>query len=855
VSGTAVKADLRAGRASLEELWRRGMAGRALLEEQTRLVDEFLSAAFAAAGVEGGAALLALGGYGRRELFPFSDIDLLLVHDGLARPELERLAAAVFHPLWDAGLEVGHGVRTLAGCIEDATDDFFFRVALLDGRLVAGSEALFDNLVAEYRHRFIDGNRREFFHQMTAHRQQRHQRFGMHTYLLEPHVKESRGGLRDIHTMLWTARVLFGLASLDDMEAAGLLTADEMRVFAEAWDKLVRIRNRLHYLSGRRNDRLFFEHQEEMARAFGYHDRGGVLAVERFMRDVHDALQTVAVTTDLFFEHAREVLGAGAGSADCTDRRLEKGIEVRCGRICLIDSSLLDQRPQLGMRLFWLAARHRLPLHYRTRKLLAGAGGRIDDRFRNSKRVARVFLDLLQQDSAAEVLATMLETGYLAAYLPEFKPIESLAQHDVYHVNTVDRHLIQTVAELHRLRDEEARIFQEISSPHILFLAGLCHDIGKGQGEGHAGRGATLVRGIGARLGLGEGEIECLAFLVEHHLFLVHIAQRRDLEDEALIIRCAERIRDADRLAMLYLLTIADARATGPSVWNDWKAALVLELYLKIAHLLDRDDLELAGMDREQAARWMAHKVREALPADAVVDPQDLPADYLVSFPPEEVVRHIGLRAGLQGRDLLFDAVDAGDHWSILVMTADRPGLLARICGGLALHNLRILTARIFTWPDGTVVDALDVVSAVGSSFADQDWRAVKNSLWLAVNNRLGLDYRLHKKLRPLAGTEIQGGGRLPVRVEIDNIGSDNCSIIELYATDRVGLLYEVTKTLADFGLNILRARIGSKGDQVVDVFYVQDAEGGKVEEPEFQEEIRRALLHVATHELRARCK
>ena len=846
-----MKADLRAGRASLEELWRRGMAGRALLEEQTRLVDEFLVVAFARAGVAQGAALLALGGYGRRELFPFSDIDLLLLHDDLPRADLERLAAAVFHPLWDAGLDVGHGVRTVAGCLEDAGEDFFFRVALLDARLLAGSCRLFDRLMCGYRERFIDGNRRDFFQRMVDHRRERHRRFGMHTYLLEPHVKESRGGLRDIHSMLWSARVLFGLASLEDMEAAGLLTADEAQAFSEAWDKLVRIRNRLHYLSGRRNDRLFLEHQEEMAQAFGYHDQHGMLAVERFMRDVHDALQTVAVTSDLFFEHAREVLGAGTD--DCVDRRLEKGIEVRCGRVRLLDSALLAERPQIGMRLFWLAAREQLPLHYRTRKLLAAAAARIDDRFRRSKRVARLFLDLLQQDSAAETLAAMLETGYLAAYLPEFKAIESLAQHDVYHVNTVDRHLIQTVAELHRLQGEERRIFQGLSSPHILFLAALCHDIGKGRGEGHAGRGAVLVRDIGLRLGLGEGEIDCLAFVVEHHLFLSHVAQRRDLEDEALIVRCAERIRDADRLAMLYLLTVADARATGPSVWTDWKAALVLELYLKIAHLLDQEEVDLTGMDRRQAARWMAHKVREALPADAALDPAELPVDYLVSFSPDEVVQHIGLRAGLEGRDLLFEATDVGDHWSLLVMTADRPGLLARICGALALHNLRILAARIFTWPDGTVVDVLDVVSRVGASYADQDWRAVRNSLWQAANNRLGIDYRLHKKLRPWSGGEPPAGGsRSPARVEIDNLGSAACTIIEVYATDRIGLLYEVTRTLADFGINILQARIGARGDQVVDVFYVQDGDGSKVEEPEFQEEIRRSLLHVATHEARA---
>ncbi len=357
---------LRTQRAALEKLWQQGLSGQALLAKQSELVDAFIAEHFQGAvkGFTGLVAVVALGGYGRRELFPYSDIDLLLLYkqenheegQGEGRQEeIKKVAEAILYPLWDSGLEVGHGVRTVAEALDHAAQDFFFRVAMLDARFLAGSRELFDRLLTRYRQLFIEGGREEFVRSMRAFREARRQRFGSHSYLLEPHIKEGKGGMRDIQAMLWTAKVVFSLDGLDGIVEAGILLEEEREAFANSWNELIKIRNRLHYISGRKNDQLYFEHQEALAKGFQYQTDAEMLGVERFMRDVHGYLQTIAVVTDLFFEHVDEVLGlAFKGEKTEHDRTIEKGIELRHNRVHLVASAKdLAARPYLLMRLFW----------------------------------------------------------------------------------------------------------------------------------------------------------------------------------------------------------------------------------------------------------------------------------------------------------------------------------------------------------------------------------------------------------------------------------------------------------------------------------------------------------------------
>ena len=832
--------ELHARREALELLWRQGLTGRALLNQHTQLVDGYLIHRFQESRkTQAGIALIALGGYGRGELFPFSDIDIMFLYDPSAEGDLETITEAVLYPLWDAGLEVGHSVRTVAACLTDAENDFFFQVAMLDARFLTGDDRLFSELKENFRKIAIEGHRRNFLANMLRNRHERLKHYGEHSYLLEPNIKECRGGLRDIHSMLWTAWVIFGMKQLLDIEEAGLFSVIERQRFETSWDNLIRIRNRLHYISGRKNDQLHFEHQEEMSKALDIQDKDGILGVERFMREVHTNLNTIATAVDIFFEHADETIGLTEPST--ANRVLKPGISIRHGRIHLADRELLAEQPDYIMQLFSLSAKTALPLHYWTRKLVSANRHLIDDKLRSSRSMARYFLDIMLEGVAPEqALSALLDTGILTAYLPEFAHLESLVQHDIYHIFTVDRHLLKTVGELFQLRTEQERLFKKIRTPHVLFLAALLHDIGKASGHDHAERGAELAYAISYRLGFSETDRDSLGFLIRKHLVLLTTAQRRDLEDEILILRCAGQMKDLNHLTMLYLLSIADARATGPTAWNEWKAALLLEFYLKVANLLGRED-EIEP-DHGHAVEWMRGQVEKLLGTEAAEIRRLLPDAYLIGFSAETIARHFAWRAKLAPQNALIFPEESQGYWTITVLAQDSTGLLAKICGVLALHNMHVVNAQIHTWLDGTALDVF-IVQPHRVQYEVNDWETLEKDLNLALQNRLGLSHRLAEKYRSNCRPHKPVGNYAEPLVVIDNKISEAFTVIEVFSEEKPGLLYALAKTLADFGLNISQAKISTARDQAVDVFYTQDNNAAKISNPGFQEEIRQALL------------
>jgi [protein-PII] uridylyltransferase len=844
---------LRTHRETLEQLWKQGLSGQPLLTEQSRLADAFIVEHFQkASGADSSdaIAIIALGGYGRSELFPYSDIDLLILFREDAKEEMERVVNGVLYPLWDTGLDVGHGVRTVEECLDHAKEDFFFQVAMLDARLLAGSESLFNELQSKYNSAFVEGAREEFVHTMKRFKRERRKRFGSHSYLLEPNIKESKGGMRDVQAMLWAAIVVFGLRDVESIANAGILLEDEKNDFVEAWGMLVRIRNRLHYISGRKNEQLYFDQQEEMAAAFGYRDSAGVLAVESFMREFYGHLQTIAVTTDLFFGHVDDVLGlADAGGEK--SRLVEKGIEIRMDRVHLVaQHEELLARPYLLMRVFLVAAKSGLPIHHRSRKVIRGNLGLITDKIRSSARMAKPFFDILKTGKEVlAVLEVMLETGLLSAYIPEFARVESLAQHDVYHIYTVDRHLLQSVAELRLIAKSEKAAWQRVVSFKVLFLATLLHDIGKGSGSDHSPIGADLIGDVGRRLGLDSDECARLQFVVRYHLFMPENALRRDLNDELFIRHCAEKIGDSDRLAMLYLISVADSRATGPSAWSDWKATLLFEMYLKVLPYLQFTAAADVQHQVDQGVDWLRTQVDSLLSAEvqARVFVEDLPSDYLLSFTPETVAAHARLHAEnstlLQQKALLFPT-EMRAQWSLLILCRDRKGLLAKICGVLSLHNLSVLNAQVFTWKNGSAVDLLEVRADDGVIYEDMDWQAVEDDLNLALSHRLGLGHRLYKKLKNNYQKRKRPSGVSETRVLVDNEASKKYTIIEIYSVDSPGQLYRITQTLADFGIAIYRAFIATEVEQLIDVFYVLDSQGQKITEDAFVEELRDGILY-----------
>jgi [protein-PII] uridylyltransferase len=840
----------------LQQNWTVDSDVHQVLEDNTATVDRYIVENYlqsALSGCEDKVALVSLGGYGRKEMFPYSDVDLMILYHPKIKKQITGITNAILYPLWDTGLDIGHGVRTVAESISHAKEEYFFLVALLDARLLCGDRQLFDELIARYRREFVDGHRREFVLKMKGYRTSRLHRFGSHSYLLEPHIKEGRGGMRDIQAMMWTARVVFGLRDLNAIYEAGLLLEEEKKDFLQAREFLVRLRCHLHYLTNRKNDQLYFEQQGDLARAFGYAKKSGVRAVEYFMRDVYAALQTVTVITDLFFDHVDEVLDLAERDTGVSDRVIEKGIEVKSGRIHLTASqSELAAKPQILVRIFLAMARTGLPMHYRSRKNIPALSVLITEKQRSSPRLAKTFFAIFAEaKDLLSVLGTMLETGILTAIIPEFGRIIGLAQHDLYHIYTVDRHSLQALEELHQLIKQLSGIGENVESFRVLYLAALLHDIGKGTGQDHSIAGADVAVAVGRRLSLSEKECESLAFLIRYHLFIPENALRRDLNDAVFIKKCAEMIGDHDRLAMLYLLSIADSRATGPSAWSDWKATLMEELYLKIAPCLDSGPHGVQDVfaHQNQGVEWLRAQIRVLLEGQdgLMVDPENLATDYILSFSPEIIAGHILTQRDSYQRirqKAFVEATKIGESWQLLVMTKDRPGLLAKIFGVMALNNLAVAKAQIFTWNDDTVVDVLDLRPISGLEFAEMEWQGINDQLDLAIEHRMGLSHRLYSKLASTYGRRNQLIGDVALKVVIDNDSSESFSVIEVYAADLPGQLYYITQGLADFGINIHKAYVATEVEQLIDVFYVLDATGKKLVDEEFREEVTRGLLH-----------
>ena len=835
------------------------MDGRRTLLGQSDNVDTFIQKCFSSIEVDGvndDIAIVALGGYGRKEFFPSSDIDLMILYRPKVKKNIGKISDAILYPLWDTGLDVGHGVRTVKESISHAKEEYFFLVALLDARLICGSRVLFDELVAKYRSKYVDGHRESFVGEMKEYRNDRRDRFGSHSYLLEPHIKEGCGGMRDIQAMMWTARVVFGLNNLEDIQGAGLLEATEQKDFQEAKDFLVKLRCELHYLSKRKNDQLYFEHQSDVALAFGYKDTKSLLAVEQFMREVYGALQVITIITDLFFDHVDEVLGFVGKGHKVKDKLVEKGIEIKAGKVHLTASKQdVRAKPQIIIRVFLAMSRTGLGLHHRTRKLVGTYVDFITNKERTSPRLAKTFFTLmLEAKDIVTVLGTMLETGVLAAVIPEYARITRLAQHDLYHIYTVERHSLLAVAELHDLVGNMESVVQDVSQLKVLYLAALLHDIGKGSGKDHSIEGSEISRTIGARFSLSAEECEALVFVVRYHLFIPENALRRDLNDAVFIERCAETIGDLNRLSMLYLISVADSKATGPSAWSDWKAILMEELYLKILPHLDhgQQGVKDVNVHVDQGVEWLREQILLQLKGieGLKIDPATLGSDYVLTFSPEVIAGHVLTQRDkyprIRQKSFVTAIEDAGadDGWQLLIMSVDRHGLLAKIFGVMTLNNLTVSKAQIFTWSDGTVVDVIDVRPTDGLSFAERDWQGLNDHLDLAIEHRMGLSHRLYAKLSSGYGRRTQIVGDVSSKVVIDNDASDVYTVIEVYAPDTLGQLYYVTQAMADFGINIHKAYIATEVEQLIDVFYVLDSQGGKFDDDDFCREITQGILH-----------
>lgn len=800
------------------------MSGFALARELTSRADQSIRSLFDAGGLktENRWSIVALGGYGRQELCPFSDLDVLFLLDKkLAAHKVEESLKEMLYPLWDSGLDVSYSVRTVKEVVHDARTDFFFHTSLLDARHVCGSVQIYRKCAQALASDRSFNDVTRFVSGLAFHTRKRHDRFGDTAYFLEPHIKDGRGGLRDHQSVVWIERFLRDGRC---RRIAPIIGPADRRDLCEAADFMLKTRCTLHGITGRKTDRMHLEYQEELAVRMGYISRKGESAVEGFLRDFHLGAAAVGTVLDMllrFLDRPRDI-------RLFSNRRKNDGLFILdSGLLSFSRPDELKDRPLLVMSAFLKMARENLYLAPGAHAQIKGLT-RYDTELRLSPAGCTGLLRLLPTPGAENTLVSMLETGVLEQLAPEFSAIRGRTIFDVYHTHTVDMHSIHTVGALHALESGEETAFARVSDLEVLYFSALFHDIGKGYAGPHVDSGAKIVRSMSGRFGFDQARTELAVFLVKNHLIMPDLAFRRDLGEEEVISGLARLAATPERLSMLYLLSMADSRATGPEAWKEWKASLVRELYARTLGFLEKGIFSNPENTMRLEEKW--RRLIEAAEGDDKISGRlwALPQAYLLASDVRDVRRHLAVSSALSGNDgLRVEAACRRDHILITFIARDRPGLFSTLAGLLTVNRLEIISARIFTWYDGTVVDTFKVIPPwpdwrkwgdLGRQFAD------------ILSGRIDLEDRIGKT-RPLCtepgyGSAPSGDG---LSFALDNESSDFFSIIDVQARRRAGLVHYLSRAISSEGLDIHRAFLTRKSDLFTGVFYVTDKCGEKL--------------------------
>lgn len=847
----------------IRERHRAGESGRLIVGSLTSLIDTLIRNLYRSAsadltrGASSPCTLIALGGYGRGELNPRSDIDLMFFYTGREKEFAEQMAERILYLIWDIGLEVGYSVRTAKDCLEMADKDITARTALLDSRYLVGDETSYQEYLRTVIEIVLGKGSQAFIRDKLEENTRRLRKYGSSIYLLEPNIKEGEGGLRDLHTALWISMVKFKARSLRELIIKGVLSEREGKEFEEALDYLWRLRNELHYLSGRKNDQLHFDQQEKIAQFLGYQDRRGNLAVEQFMQDYYSHASRVEHLASSLITKATQQDSTFRIIGYLTRRGVEEGFYILRGELWPTRRTLFEEEPARMMRAFVLAQRHKVNLSLALKSMIRDNLHRINDKVRRSETMREGFMEVLRgAQGVAETLKLMHHLQFLNHFIPEFGYIYCKVQHDAYHIYTVDMHSLFAVEEITRLWQGEYRekkpfltqVANDIEKRQLLLLSVLFHDIGKGEGKDHCNKGGDMIPTIARRLGLNREDSERLEFLVRNHLQMAHISQRRDLHDDKLIIQFARRMGMSENLKMLYLLTFADIKAVGPDVWSEWKGLLLQELYEKAYEVLERGNFQME--QRSEKVRNRKRKVvgmlEEEFGSRTVKEVlRQMSTRYLLSHRSKEIVEHIRVVLARKDRPLAMkvEHEETAQYSNLIISTLDIPGLFSKITGMMAANGINILGAQISTMSNGVALDVLQVRSSAGEIIADPaKWQKVEQDLTAVVEGRVRVEELVNKRHRSsLLPTSSRP--RFPSKVEIDNQVSDEYTVIDIFAHDRIGLLYQITRTLKELGLYIGVSKISTKVDQVADTFYVQDIFGQKITAPEKIEEAQRTLL------------
>jgi [protein-PII] uridylyltransferase len=872
-----LKSALSEARARAEDLLLKDRHGRRCAERLCHVHDEIIRILFEFAAGElyplqvrsqaERMAVIATGGYGRGLLAPSSDIDLLFLLPYKQTAWGESIAETLLYCLWDMGLKVGHATRSVNECIRQAKADMTIRTALLESRYLFGDAGLYAELTARFDKEVVQGTAPEFVAAKLAEREERHRRAGQSRYLVEPNVKDGKGGLRDLHTLFWIAKYVYRVHEPDELIACGVFDRDEYNLFRRCEDYLWSVRCNMHFLAGRAEERLSFDIQREIAVRLGYTEHPGLKDVERFMKHYFLTAKHVGDLTAILCAGLEERQAKPAPVLSRMMARLRPARSRRTlsetddfivdnNRINIARADVFRRDPVNLIRLFHLAQKHNLAFYPEAMRVATRSLKLIDAKVRGDPEANRLFLDILTSKNEAEtVLRRMNEAGVLGAFVRVFGRVVAMMQFNMYHHYTVDEHLLRCIGALNEIEQGGSRdvalaseLMHTIQPRHrtLLLVALFLHDIAKGQLEDHSIAGARIARRFCPRLGLTAAETELVAWLVEVHLVLSTVAQSRDLSDRKTIENFAAVVQSLERMKLLYILTVADIRAVGPGVWNGWKAQLLRTLYYETEPVLTGGFTEVNRAERVAQAKAEFRAEIGDWPADALdaYIARHYPAYWLKVDLPHKVAQARFVRATEAADKRLATSVGfdvARGVTELTVYAPDHPWLLSIVAGACALAGANIVDAQIYTTTDGLALDTI-AVSREFERDEDEARRAARigDVIEKAVRGEIKLPEVVAK--RAPAKARLRAFAIEP-EVTINNQWSHRYTVVEVTGLDRPGLLYELTGTLSKLNLNIASAHVATFGERVVDVFYVTDLLGEKIGSPTRQAAIKRPLL------------
>jgi len=858
----ALKGLIKSHQDDLFAAFRAGTPVAELVQARTQAIDTLLQQLWAQYLWPDHAALVAVGGYGRGELLPHSDVDLLLLFSDEATLEAQTPAIqTLITQLWDLNLHIGHSVRSLASCVEEAREDVTVVTNLLESRLLCGNAALFAEMQAatDAEHLWPSAH---FYKAKMNEQTQRYEKFGDIGYTLEPNVKTSPGGLRDIQTIGWVAKRHFRDQQLEQLVARGFLMPSELDTLLEGQRHLWQLRFALHMLSGREEDRLLFDWQKSLAELFGYTDNDQALGVEQLMQGYYRTVFQLRALNELLLQHFDELILTP--EAKPTIEPINSRYRAVNGYLELNDPELFTQRPSALLEIFVVLAQHPelKGLRASTIRQVFEHRHLIGPAFRNDIRNSSYFLELMRSGNRVSTnLRRMNRYGVLGQYLPEFDAVVGKMQFDLIHVYTVDAHSLKTVQNLRQFSQRHqpplcplaVQIFQRLPKPDLIYMAGLFHDLGKGRGGDHALIGADLMAGFCRRHRMPEWDTDLMVWLVEHHLLLSRTAQLEDLSEPDVIRRFAEQVDDLVRLDYLYVLTVADIHATNPELWNSWRAALVRQLYADARQMLRRG-LDQTGPGKAQRVRHTRRAATELLVAEGfdeaevvafLKNPGD---DYFLRETPQSIAwqtRAI-LNQGVEQPLVLVQALQEGGLASatqIFIYAPDRINLFADIASAMDQLQLNIHDARIMTAQDSAY--SLDTFIVL-----EEDDCPINLSDSYRVDTicEVLLEAITHPKPRQPSSRRVPRmlkSFRIPTEVTLSNDLSLGRTIVEVVTTDRPGLLARIGEVFVQTGVFLQSARISTLGERVEDVFYVLGPDGQPLRDPELAEQLRKTLIQT----------